>query len=72
MLSIVYLECCFAVFKETIAKSGRIRFDHTSEEASSRFNKEMNQGHEAFITGRRTNNINQKYIVVGILHKLPD
>ena len=55
-----------------IAKDGRIRFDHASEEASSLFKKQLNRGHEDFINRRRTNPINQKYIVFGITHNLPE
>ena len=62
----------FLVFKESIAKSGHIIFYHASKEASSRFNKKINQGRESFITGRRTNNIIHKDIVVGLFNNMPE
>ena len=62
----------FALFKESIAKPGRIRFDRYSEESSSCFNKHFNRGHKDFINGRRKNRINQKDIVVVLLHNIPE
>ena len=64
------LDIGFVVFWKSIAKYSHIRFDHASTESRYCFNKHMNQGHEAFITGRRTHPIKQKDIVVGLLHKL--
>ena len=62
----------FVVFKESIAQSGRIIFDRSSAEASSCFNKHFNRGYKYFINGRRKNHINQKDIVVVLLHNIPE
>ena len=62
----------FALFKESIAKPGRIRFDRYSEESSSCFNKHFNRGHKDFINGRRKNRINKKDIVVVLLRNIPE
>ena len=56
----ILLESGFSVFKESIEKDGRIIFDHALEKASYHFNKYLNRGHKAFITGRRTHPINEK------------